>query len=97
MQCTFGIDEWEPIDSSTLRMQREMATRGMIRYQSLSDGATVTVLDMTYKLIRMNFKPNSVVGVGDGMFYCDSEEVTKTKVQDAPPEYTTPSTIGIPE
>ncbi len=64
----------------------------MIIYRSRSDGAPVNILDMNYKEIRMKFKTNSV-----GMFYCDSEKVTKTEVKDPPPEYTMPPTVRIPE
>ena len=60
-----------------------------------SDGARVNILDISYKETKLVFKLNAVVGVGNGMFYCDSTEVADTKVSDAPPEYTTHSSMNI--
>jgi hypothetical protein len=90
MQCTFGKDEWDAVSISTLTgdaTSLQWIMEHMSRFKSRSDGARVNLLDLSYKEVKMKFKVNSVVGVGNGMFYCDSAEVTDTKMSNAPPEY----------
>ena len=46
--------------------------------------ATANILDMSYKEIRIKFKETAIVGVGNGMFYCDATEVVDTTMKDSP-------------
>jgi hypothetical protein len=39
---------------------------------------------MSYKEIRIKFKETAIVGIGNGMFYCDATEVVDTTMKDSP-------------
>jgi len=95
MQCTFGDAQWQSISISTLPGEQQWVMEHMSRFRSRSDGARVHILDMSYKEIKLKFKASAIVGVGNGMFYCDSMDVTETEVSDAPPEYASQSPIDI--
>jgi hypothetical protein len=56
----------------------------MSRLRSEESGATANILDMSYKEIRIKFKETAIVGVGNGMFYCDATEVVDTTMKDSP-------------
>ena len=91
LQCTFGNGQWKPISISPLVNEQRWIVENMSKFRSSSDKAKVNILDMSYKEIKLTFKANAVVGVGNGMFYCDSTDVADTKVSDAPLEYTNQS------
>lgn len=63
----------------------------MAKFRAGKDNATVNVLDMSYKNHRIQFKEASSVGIGNGVIYFDSQNVTSTKISDAPPENSSPS------
>lgn len=92
MQCTFGNSEWDSI--SKLSNEKQWIMERMSRFRSRLDGARVNILDMSYREIKMKFKKDAIVGVGDGMFYCDSTDATETKITDSPPEYIYPKPIS---
>jgi hypothetical protein len=56
----------------------------MSRLQAINDNARVNVLDMSYKEVKLDFKRSSIIGIGNGMFYCDAQDVTETSIMDFP-------------
>lgn len=43
------------------------------------------------KEVRLQFRTEALVGIGNGMLYCIAVDVIDTQIQDASPEYSTPS------
>ena len=70
MQCTF-YESWKVIPINELPAERQYVTENMVRLRYEDSGATPNNLDMSYKEIRITFKKTAVVGVGNGMFYCE--------------------------
>lgn len=83
MQCTLD-DNWKIIPISELPAERHYLTENMARLRSKESGATANILDMSYKEIRITFKETAVVGVGNGMFYCDATEVIDITINNSP-------------
>lgn len=48
------------------------------------ESGNIQLLDISYKEVKIEFKLNSIVGVGSGMLYCDAEDIIDTAVHDAP-------------
>lgn len=83
MQCTLD-DNWKIIPISELPGERHYLTENMTRLRSKESGATANILDLSYKEIRITFKETAVVGVGNGMFYCDATEVIDITINNSP-------------
>jgi hypothetical protein len=83
MQCSFD-DNWIVVPINRLPPQKQWITERMARLRSEVQGATANILDLSYKEIRLKFVSSAIVGVGNGMFYCDSNEVLDTKIKDSP-------------
>jgi hypothetical protein len=45
---------------------------------------------MNLKEVRLQFRTEASVGVGNGMLYCNGVDVIDTQIRDAPPEFSTP-------
>jgi hypothetical protein len=97
MQCTFGNAQWESMSIDQPPAAIQWIMERMSRFKARVDGATVNILDMSYKEVKIKFRTNAIVGVANGMFYCDSSDVSETKIADAPAEYTKPTPSGITE
>lgn len=51
------------------------------KIQSLKEGASVAIVDISKREIRMKFKQSAFVGIGTGgIFYCNAEQVLDTQV-----------------
>jgi hypothetical protein len=87
MQCMLGKNQWKSISIDKLTPEKAWIMERMSRFQSIANEARANILDMSYKYIKLKFKEGSIIGVGSNMFYCDAQDVTDTKVDDAQPEY----------
>jgi hypothetical protein len=67
-----------------------MAMRNMIVFRSVETDAKINLIDMNLKEVRLKFRTEASVGVGNGMLYCDAVDVIDTQIADTPPEYSTP-------
>jgi hypothetical protein len=65
--------------------------RGMTAFRSVVDAAKINLIDMNVKEVRIQFRSDAYVGIGNGMLYCKGEDVTDTQIGDPPPEYTIPT------
>jgi hypothetical protein len=83
MQCTFDRNR-TVVPINDLLGELQWITERMARFRSNISGATANILDMSYKEIRINFKKSAVIGIGNGMFYCNASEVIETKISDSP-------------
>ncbi len=90
LQLTFDNQWYAPSDDRLFQYEKRIMWH-MAKLQALADGAKLNVLDVNYKMQRLQFKANSAVGVGNGVLYFNSQHVTHTEVEDAQAEYTTPA------
>jgi len=90
LQLTFDQNWHAPSDDRLFHYEKRLMWH-MAKLQALKDGAKLNILDVNYKMQRLQFRANAVVGVGNGVLYFDSLKVTKTEIEDAQAEYTTPT------
>ena len=81
--CTFDTS-WKPISIDKLAEELQWTLERMSRFKSLKQEAIVNLTDMTYKEVKIKFNKSSIVGVGNGLFYCDATDVIDTKIIEAP-------------
>jgi hypothetical protein len=62
----------------------------MVVFCSTETNAKINLIDMNLKEVRLQFRTEASVGVGNGMLYCNAVDVVDTKIRDTPPEYSTP-------
>ena len=66
--------------------KKNMAMRNMIVFRSTETDAKINLVDMSLKEVRLQFRTEASIGVGNGMLYCNAVEVIDTQITDAPPE-----------
>jgi hypothetical protein len=49
----------------------------------------INLIDMSLKEVRLQFRTEASVGVGNGMLYCNAVDVIDTQIRDTPPEFST--------
>jgi len=90
LQVSFDKNWQAPSDDRLYPHERKIMWH-MAKLRANKDKATVSVLDMSYKLHQIQFREAASVGIGNTVIYFDSQNVIDTKVTEAPPEYTVPS------
>jgi hypothetical protein len=89
MQCTFD-NKWRHAVGSDEGQEENMAMGNMVVFRSTETDAKINLIDISLKEVRLKFRTEASVGVGNGMLYCNSVDVIDTKIRDTPPEYSTP-------
>ena len=64
--------------------------RNMTIFRSIETDAKINLIDMNLKEVRLRFRTEASVGVGNGMLYCNALDVIDIQITDTPPEYSTP-------
>ena len=59
-------------------------------FSSTETNAKINLIDMNLKEVRLQFRTEASVGVGNGMLYCNAVDIIDTQITGAPPEYSTP-------
>jgi hypothetical protein len=62
----------------------------MVVFRSVETDAKIDLIDMNLKEIRLQFRTEASVAVGNGMLYCNAVDIIDTQIRDTPPEYSTP-------
>jgi hypothetical protein len=89
IQCTFD-NKWRHVVGSDEGQEENMAMRNMVVFRSTETDAKINLIDMNLKEIRLQFRTEASVGVGNGMLCCDAVDVIDTQITNTPPEYSTP-------
>jgi hypothetical protein len=90
LQLTFDQQWHAPSDDRLFHYEKRLLWH-MAKMQALRDGAKLNILDVNYKMHRLQFRATTTVGIGNGVLYFNSLNVTHTKIEDAQAEYTTPA------
>ena len=61
--------------------------RNMTIFRSIETDAKINLIDMNLKEVRLRFRTEASVGVGNGMLYCNALDVIDIQITDTPPEY----------
>jgi hypothetical protein len=77
-------------DKKKIWQEENMARRNMTVFSSTETDAKINLIDMNLKEVRLQFRTEASVGVGNGMLYCNGVDVIDTQIRDAPPEFSTP-------
>lgn len=94
VQCTFD-NKWRHAAGSEAGQEENMAMRNMIVFRSVETDAKINLIDMNLKKVRLQFRTGALIGIGDGMLYCNAVDVIDTQIADTPPEYLTPIPRGL--
>ena len=89
IQCTFD-NKWRHVVGSDEGQEENMAMRNMVVFRSTETNAKINLMDMNLKEIRLQFRTEASVRIGNGMLYCNGVDVIDTQIRDAPPEFSTP-------
>jgi hypothetical protein len=84
IQCTFD-NKWKHAVGSEAGQEENMAIRNMTVFSSTETDAKINLIDMNLKEVRLQFRTEASVGVGNGMLYCNGVDVIDTQIRDAPP------------
>ena len=88
IQCTFD-NKWRHAAGSEARQEESVAMRNMTIFCSIETDAKINLIDMNLKEVRLRFRTEAFLGVGNGMLYCNAVDVIDTQITDTPPEYST--------
>jgi hypothetical protein len=88
IQCTFD-NKWRHATGSEAGPEENMALRNMIAFRSVETDAKINLIDMNLKEVRLQFRTEASVSVGNGMLYCNEVDIIDTQIRDTPPEYST--------
>jgi hypothetical protein len=83
-------NKWRHVAGSDEGQEENMAMGNMVVFCSTETNAKINLIDMNLKEVRLQFRTEASVGVGNGMLYCNAVDVVDTKIRDTPPEYSTP-------
>ena len=83
IQCTFD-NKWRHVVGSDEGQEENMAMRNMVVFRSTETDAKINLIDMNLKEIRLQFRTEALVGVGNGMPYCNGVDVIDTQIRDTP-------------
>ena len=89
IQCTFD-NKWRHAAGSEAGQEESEAMRNMTIFRSTETDAKINLIDLNLKEVRLRFRTEASVGVGNGMLYCNALDVIDTQIIDTPPEYSTP-------
>ena len=89
IQCTFD-NKWRHVVGSDEGQEENMAMRNMVVFRSTETDAKINLIDMNLNEIRLQFRTEASVGVGNGMLYCNGVDVIDTQIADTPSEFSTP-------
>ena len=67
-----------------------MEMRNMIVFRSTESDAKINLIDMNLKEVRLQFRSEALVGIGNGMLYCNGVDVIDIQIRNTPPEFSTP-------
>jgi hypothetical protein len=70
--------------------EENIAMRNMTVFRSTETDAKINLIDMNLKEVRLQFRTEASVGIGNGMLYCNAVDVIDTQIRDTPPEYSIP-------
>jgi hypothetical protein len=79
MQCTFD-NKWRHTTGSEAGQEESMAMRNMVLFRSVETDAKINLIDMNLKEVRLQFRTEASVGVGNGMLYCNTVDVIDTHI-----------------
>lgn len=84
MQCTFD-NKWRHATGSEVGQEENMAMRNMVVFRSVETDAKINIIDMNLKEVRLRFRTEASVGVGNGMLYCmHAVDIIDTQIRDTP-------------
>ena len=89
MQCTFD-NKWRHVAGIESGQEENIAMRNMTVFRSTETDAKINLIDMNLKEVRLQFRTEASVGIGNGMLYCNAVDVIDTQIRDTLPEYSTP-------
>jgi hypothetical protein len=89
MQCTFD-NKWRHVAVIESGQEENIAMRNTTVFRSTETDAKINLVDMNLKEVRLQFRTEASVGIGNGMLYCNAVDVIDTQITDIPPEYSTP-------
>ena len=89
IECTFD-NKWRHVVGSDEGQEVNMAMRNMVVFRSTETDAKINLVDMNLKEIRLQFRTEASVRIGNGMLYCNGVDVIDTQIRDTPPEFSTP-------
>ena len=70
--------------------EENMGIRNMTVFSLTETDAKINLIYMNLKEVRLQFRTEASVGVGNGMLYCNAVDIIDTQITGAPPEYSTP-------
>jgi hypothetical protein len=89
IQCTFD-NKWRHVVESDEGQEKNIAMRNMVVFRSTETDAKINLIDMNLREVRLQFRTEASVGVGNGMLYCNAVDVIDTHITYVPPKYSTP-------
>lgn len=79
LQCSFD-DNWQFMAKKAYVSGQVWDMERFTKLSAKKHDASVNLVDASKREIRMKFIGSAIVGVSDGMFYCNSDDVRDTKV-----------------
>ena len=89
IQCTFD-NKCRHAARSDEGQEKNMEMRNMIVFRSTETDAKINLIDMNLKEVRLQFRSEALVGIGNGMLYCNGVDVIDIQIRNTPPEFSTP-------
>lgn len=89
IQCTFD-NKWRHAARSDEEQEKNMEMRNMIVFRSIESDAKINLIDTNLKEVRLQFRSEALVGIGNGMLYCNGVDVIDIQIRNTPPEFSTP-------
>jgi hypothetical protein len=87
MQCTLD-NKWR--HTAGIEAGEEENMVNMVVFRSVETDAKINLIDMNLKEIRLQFRTEASVAVGNGMLYCNAVDIIDTQIRNTPPEYSIP-------
>jgi hypothetical protein len=88
MQCTFD-NKWRHVAEIESGQEENIAMRNMTVFRLTETDAKINLVDMNLKEVRLHFRTETSVGIGNGLLYCNAVDVIDTQITDTPLEYST--------
>jgi hypothetical protein len=82
LHCTLD-DKWESVPINDLPAEKQWITERMARFRARSVGATITIVDASYRELSLQFNRMSFVGAGNGIIYCEKRDLIDRSIKGA--------------
>jgi hypothetical protein len=86
MQCTFD-NKWRHATGSEPGQEENMAMGNIVVFRSVETDAKINLIDMNLKEVKLQFRTEASVCVGNGILYCNTIDMIDTQIADTPPAY----------